>query len=72
VTFRSTAVNPGGLTLADYHQWRPGAPVPANVLKVPEQCTGTAAMFARPNFFDRANARGQMRQRCSGCHLVGN
>jgi len=29
-------------------------------------------MFARPNFFERANARGQMQQRCSGCHLVGN
>lgn len=72
VTFRSTAVNPGGLTLADYHHWRPGAAFPADVLKVPEQCTGTAAMFARPNFFERANTRGQMAQRCSGCHLVGN
>jgi hypothetical protein len=72
VTFRSTALNQEGLTLADYHQWRPGATVSPELLRVPEQCTGTAAMFARPNFFERAGLRGEMARRCSGCHLVGN
>jgi hypothetical protein len=71
-TLRSTALNPGGLTLADYYHWRPGATVAPERLRVPEQCTGAAAMFTRPNFFERAGARGGFAERCSGCHLVGN
>jgi hypothetical protein len=72
LTLRSTALNPGGLTLGDYYAWRPGASFPADLMRVPEFCSGTAALFARPNFFERATARGGFAERCAGCHMVGN
>jgi hypothetical protein len=71
VTFRSTALNQEGLTLADYYHWRPEAPLPPEVLTVPAQCRAEPPLFSRPNAFERAGLQRDFAARCSGCHVVG-
>jgi hypothetical protein len=62
ITFRSTAVIPSGLTLADYFHFTSKSAFPSEVLDLPAECNKDAP-------FDQNLAAG-FRSDCAGCHVA--
>jgi hypothetical protein len=64
ITFRSTAVIPSGLTLADYYRWTSKADFPAEVFDRPAECSNSS-IFGSSSTADFTSA-------CSGCHVTSD
>jgi hypothetical protein len=62
VTFRSTAVIPFGLTLADYYHWSSKTAFPTEVLDLPAECKKSAPL--------ERNLAAGFRSDCAGCHVA--
>ena len=62
VTFRSTAVIPSGLTLADYYHWSSKTAFPTEVLDPPAVCKQSAPF--------EPNLAASFRSDCAGCHVA--
>jgi hypothetical protein len=63
LAFQSTALNPNGLTLADYYGMQPGRKAAPGALDVPPACTAPDVPVLAE--IDLANA-----DNCSGCHFA--
>ena len=61
IAFRSTAVNPSGLTLADYYHWTPRTDLPLRILDRPSEC--------KNSLFEPSSAAG-FGASCAGCHVT--
>ena len=61
ITFRSTAVIPAGLTLADYYRWTSKSGFPTEILDLPSTCNKNP-LFGSSSAADFTS--------CAGCHKV--
>ena len=62
ITFRSTAVIPSGLTLADYYHFTSKTAFPTEVLNPPAECEKSAPL--------EPNLAAGFRSDCAGCHVT--
>ncbi len=68
VAFLSTLQTPGGIDLADYYGWSPGAESTAATFEVPAACTAPNRADRLPPP-DRARLTTLFATRCAACHV---